>query len=120
MLRYLFLYTRLPDYFFRCVQYLLKTSPLGSEARIVCYPKDDNAPYQYEDTSENIFIIENDLTTLNDWQPDLIYIAGWGDNVYNHFAQKWIKKIPVIIGMDNPWKNTLKQRLAVLASLPFF
>lgn len=115
---YLFLYTRLPDYFFRCIEYLIKNSPAGSEARIVCYPKDTDAPYHYENVPDTIRILEKkDLTmVLNDWLPDVIYIAGWGDNVYNQFARKWIKEIPVIIGMDNPWKNTLKQRLAVLAS----
>lgn len=118
---YLFLYTRLPDYFFRCIEHLIKNSPAGSEARIVCYPQDTDSPYHYENVPNTIRILKKkDLAVLlNDWQPDVIYIAGWGDKVYNQFTRKWIKKIPVIMGMDNPWKNTLKQRLAVLAS-PFF
>lgn len=113
--RYLFLYSRLPDYFFRCVQYLVQNSPEGSEARIVCYPGDTNAPYRYDDIPGMIRIMEKkDLAKLNDWQPDMIYIAGWGDKEYNQIAGKWMESIPVIIGMDNPWKGTLKQRIATL------
>ncbi len=116
-LHYLFLYSRLPDYFFRCVQHLLKSSLANSEARIVCYPQDTNAPYRYEDVTGALRIVEKkDLATLNNWQPDLIYIAGWGDKEYNQIAAQWINRIPVIMGMDNPWKGSLKQRLAGLVA----
>lgn len=114
--RYLFLYTRLPDYFFRCVQHLMQSAPNGSEAVIVCYPPDDNAPYRF-DVCNNIRIIDKkDLSTLDNWQPDVIYIAGWGDKVYNLFAARWIRQVPVIMGMDNPWKGTVKQKLAGLTA----
>lgn len=112
---YLFLYTRLPDYFLRCVQYLIESSSSGSEAIVVCYPRDVNAPYHYENLPENIRILEKqELDSLDSWQPDLIYVAGWGDKTYNRFTHRWRGKIPVVIGMDNPWKGTLKQRLATL------
>lgn len=111
--RYLFLYTRLPDYFFRCVQHLVNSSPAGSEAKIVCYPQDGDAPYQYDDQTGAIGIIEKkDLATLNEWNPDLIYVSGWGDKDYNRFTVRYIREIPVIIGMDNPWKGTIKQKVA--------
>lgn len=112
---YLFLYTRLPDYFLRCVQYLMETSPAGSEAIIVYYPRDINAPYQYDNLPGNIRILEKkELNSLENRSFDLIYIAGWGDKIYNRFTHQWKGKIPVIIGMDNPWKGTLKQRFATL------
>lgn len=116
-LRFLFLYSRLPDYFFRCVQYLLENSPPGSEARIVCYPQDSNAPYRYEEAGGAIGIVEKkDCAAIEHWQPDVIYIAGWGDKEYNRIAAKWINRAPVIIGMDNPWKGTLKQYIASFAA----
>ncbi|HRN55092.1 MAG TPA: glycosyltransferase family 4 protein, partial [Agriterribacter sp.] len=117
--RYLFLYTRLPDYFFRCVQHLMQWAPNGSEAVIVCYPPDDNAPYHYEAYNKIRIMDKTDLLTLHNWRPDMIYIAGWGDKVYNRFAARWIKQVPVIMGMDNPWKGTLKQWLAGLTA-PFY
>ncbi len=118
--QYLFLYSRLPDYFFRCVQYLLEKSPAGSQACIVCYPQDANAPYRHEEVPDVIRIVEKkNLAVIDHWQPDIIYIAGWGDKDYNQVAAKWINRVPVIVGMDNPWKGSLKQKFACFIA-PFY
>ena len=114
---YLFLYSRLPGYFYRCVQYLLQNSPEGSKAWIVCYMPDPNAPYRFDEPDGSIQITDRESLKGRDvesWQPDLIYMAGWGDKKYNHIAQTWNRRVPVIIGMDNPWKGTFKQRLATI------
>lgn len=120
--KFLFLYTRLPDYFYSCVKYLLNISAPGSEAYIVCYPQDNNAPYTYEQEAVNIKIINKagiDRINIDTWKPDIIYMAGWGDAVYNRIAAIWIKKVPVIIGLDNPWTGSFRQKIMTLIA-PFF
>ncbi len=114
--RYLFLYTRLPDYFYCCVEHLLKMVS-GAEATIVCYPKDNSAPYEYA-AGSNISIIskQNFLRghdPFTEIKPDLVYVAGWGDKEYNQKLRQWRGLVPVIMGMDNPWKATLRQYAAV-------
>jgi Glycosyltransferase len=120
--KFLFLYTRFPDYFYSCVKYLLSTCAPGSEAYIVCYPQDHNAPYAFEGEPGNIKIInkaEINRMNIKGWKPDIIYMAGWGDAVYNSIAAAWIKKVPVIIGLDNPWEGSLRQRIMTVIA-PFF
>ncbi|MCM5527626.1 glycosyltransferase [Parasegetibacter sp. NRK P23] len=116
---FLFLYTRLPDYFFQCVCYLVRNSP-ASTATVVYYKADENAPYSYPDV-ERVTLLEKSVF-LNEFSatiaPELIYVAGWGDRDYQSFMKKWKGKIPIVTGLDNPWKGTLRQKLAsVLAPL---
>lgn len=118
---YLFLYTRLPDYFFQCIRHLLQTSAEGSKAWIVCYQQDKNAPYDIGQ-SDAITILNRSTfqeTMLDGIRPDVIYISGWGDKLYNNIGKKNKSSIPVIMGLDNPWKANIKQRIAIWLS-PFF
>lgn len=120
-LHFLFLYTRLPDYFYQCIRHLLLNSPAKSRATIVVYPADSNAPYTF-DADEHITIIEKSKLSTLDLStnpPALIYCAGWGDKQYNTFIKPWKGKVPVITGLDNPWKGTLRQKIAAVAA-PLF
>ncbi len=121
MCKYLFLYTRFPDYFYRCVAHLLENS--NAEATIVYYPKDDNAPYEYNGSGKITFIKKEDFLKdagyLEEIKPDIIYVAGWGDRAYNRMLTGWKTKVPVIMGMDNPWKATLRQQGAVMLAQLF-
>ena len=111
--RFLFLYSRLPEYFFRCIEYLVSIGCPGSMAWIVCYENDENAPYKRNNINSSIKITgKNELNSLQSWAPELIYVAGWADNDYNKIARIWKKKVPVIFGVDNPWKGTIKQKIA--------
>lgn len=118
---FLFLYTRLPDYFYQCIRFLLLNSPVGSSATIVVYPADSNAPYSFTG-DERITILEKSALSslqLDSNPPSLIYCAGWGDKQYNAFIKPWKGKVPVVTGLDNPWKGTLRQKIAAVAA-PFF
>lgn len=120
-LNYLFLYTRLPDYFFKCIRHLLETSGAGSKAWIVCYQQDNDAPYDLGQ-SDTITILNRSgfqESMVDDIRPDIIYIAGWSDKLYNSIGKKRRLSIPVIMGLDNPWKANSRQRIATLLS-PFF
>lgn len=120
--KYLFLFTRLPDYFFRCIQSLLNADHKGSEAIVVCYPPDKNATFNFPEVPGLKLVRKNDFKreTLDQWKPDLIYVAGWSDKDYAVVVQQWKSIVPVVMGMDNPWKGTIKQRIAVLLSPVLF
>lgn len=62
---------------------------------------------------------------VEDFAPSLIYVSGWVNTTYLKLAKHYKKKgVPVVMGMDNHWKGTLKQRLASLLSFwliqPYF
>ncbi|MBI4930119.1 MAG: glycosyltransferase [Bacteroidetes bacterium] len=44
--------------------------------------------------------------------PDAIYCSGWIDKDYLSLCGKFKNKIPVILGFDNKWKGSIKQKLA--------
>src|SRR5690606_609012 len=110
-------YARLSDYFVGCVQRLIKESAFGSKAVIVCYPKNTDAPYQTEVNGEGIEVLaRNSLSGLDvsALKPDIVYISGWADKDYNRLATSFVGRVPVVMGLDNPWKGTVKQKLASL------
>lgn len=118
-LRFLFLYTRLPDYFYRCIEHLLGNSPGQYSALVVRYPGDIDAPYGFGDVGGNIRILHKSskiAEEIDTYSPDVAYVAGWGDREYNLIARKLRPYIPVIVGLDNPWKGTIRQRLASLVA----
>ena len=49
---------------------------------------------------------------LINFNPDIVYVAGWGNPFYNKLAKKYRdQNIPVVCGMDNHWLGTLRQRI---------
>jgi glycosyltransferase involved in cell wall biosynthesis len=64
-----------------------------------------------------------DLSTLqqqlNEFQPDILIFASWNTPVYRSVAKSFAGKAWRIMGMDNCWRGTLKQRIGVLVS-PFY
>lgn len=114
-LRFLFLYTRLPEYFYQCIVSLVNRKGLNARVIIYCYPKDANAPYEFSVSDDRIKIYAREELNLNavaSFNPSVIYLAGWGDKGYNKVASHYRPTIPVIIGMDNPWKGTIRQQIA--------
>lgn len=115
-LHFLFLYTRLPDYFLQCIRHLLTTCPPGSKAWMVHYDADKDAPYRHEQANKDIvFINKSDFDESlieSQIKPDIIYITGWGDKQYRQITQNLRQKVPVVMGIDNPWLGTWKQRIA--------
>lgn len=116
-LHLLVLYTRIPDYFLQCVKALLDKSPSGSKATIVCSDPDKNAPYKEENNDRRITFIRRSSfipEQVEKLNPDIVYLAGWGDKKYTDFTRKLKKKIPVVMGLDNPWKGTVRQKIGCL------
>lgn len=115
--RIVFLYTRLPDYFFQCVKCF--SDKYNLHCTIIRYSSDINAPYKIQSASKVNIIDKTQFNSkeslfsyLSELNIKLLYLSGWGDKEYNHIARKFKTKIPVVLGLDNPWTSSLRQKLA--------
>ena len=121
-----FLYSRLPDYFYKCISYFLEINK-DFAAVVIRYPKDRNAPFELNSTNrlnlinksefKNDFALLDYLNTIN---PEAIFCTGWKDKMYLKIISKLKNKCPVILGLDNPWENTPRQIVGILYYNLFF
>lgn len=120
-LNMLVLYTRLPDYFLQCVKAWLKQSATGSKVWIVSNDPDKDAPYKDNTGDQNILLISRRQfrpDMVKEINPSIVYISGWSDPLYTKITQLLRKSIPVVMGLDNPWKGTFRQKIGCLVA-PF-
>lgn len=116
--KFLFLYTELAGYFLACVKALMQEYPV--EVHIVRWPVNKEAPFQltipdgakvYDKQQYN----REQLMELSHCiAPDLVFCTGWLDKDYVAVAKSFKKQVPVLVGMDNHWFGTVKQRAARL------
>lgn len=115
-----FLCQRLADYFYQCISHFASTYHI--QAVIITTPADPASPFQLE-SSEQVTILAVGDRNAEEWRqyiqnlnPAAIYIAGWSGKMYNQIAKHFKPSIPVVMGLDAQWRNTLKQHLGVLAT----
>lgn len=97
---------------------------------IISRTQSADAPYLYQEHSK---IIHYDLLDYNSYNkitlflnlnPSVLFVSGWIEKIYLVLAYKLNNKnIPVVMSMDNHWKNSIKQIIgATLAKyiLPSF
>lgn len=113
----LFLYSRLPDYFFQCVKCF--SDKYNLHCTIIRYSPDKNAPYKIKGTSKVNIIDKTEFNSkeslysyLSGLNIKLLYLSGWGDKEYKHIARKFKTKIPIVLGLDNPWTSSFRQKIA--------
>jgi glycosyltransferase involved in cell wall biosynthesis len=108
----LFLYSRLPDYFYTCIQHLVNNYPY--KAVVIRYRDDPNTSYSFSDDS-NISLHYLDTVDVEkfvrDIEPVAIVQSGWASRIYNKVTASCVKDIPTILAMDNPWVSSLKQKI---------
>jgi glycosyltransferase involved in cell wall biosynthesis len=108
----LFLYSRLPDYFYRCIQYFVNNYPY--KAVVIRYRDDPDTRYSFPDDSN---IGMHYLDTLDvekfvrDIDPVAIVQSGWASKIYNKVTATYVKDIPTIMAMDNPWMSSFRQKI---------
>jgi glycosyltransferase involved in cell wall biosynthesis len=56
---------------------------------------------------------------LHEFQPDILIYASWNKPVYRAIAKSFAGKAFRVMGMDNCWQGTIKQRLGVLVA-PYY
>ena len=112
----LFLHSRLPDYYYRCVQHFVASYPC--QAVIVRYKGDKNTNYTFEPDEKIRLFYKDDIDVpafIKELGPSAIILVGWRDRIYTSAVKKYVKHIPVVMTVDNPWLGILRQR--VLAAL---
>ncbi|MBS1604119.1 MAG: glycosyltransferase family 4 protein [Bacteroidetes bacterium] len=111
----IFLYTRLPDYFYQCILHF--TRVYGLKAVVVMYSGDANTGYHFSETDQLRLVQKEGIRDLGafvlEQQPLAVYVAGWSDGDYRAVLKKLraSSAVNVVLGFDNPWTGALKQRL---------
>lgn len=117
----LFFHSELSEYFLACVRKLLEL--FNIEVHIVHWPLNKQAPFKFSIPNEaNLYSkINFDKVKLrklvSSINPDLILSCGWMDRDYIKICKQFKKQdIPVIVGIDNHWKGSMRQYLAQVIS----
>ena len=57
----------------------------------------------------------SDLVRLIDSKsPSCIFCSGWSDRKYIRTIKQLDNRCPVVVGLDNPWHGSLRQRLGTV------
>ena len=115
--RCLFLFTELAGYIVACMKKLAESQDV--EVHVIRWPVNAIAPFQFSLEGKNLYFYER--KNYSDQQlidfavqlnPDVILCSGWIDKGYNNVCRHFRGKINTVLGLDNPWRNTLKQNIA--------
>jgi len=110
----LFLYTEIAGYLIACLENLTKH---GVEVHLIHFPVNKEAPFVISACPgmvlypRNNYNLEQLSQVVEGIFPTVIYCSGWIDKDYLSICKGYSKKIPVVVGFDNKWKNTVKQVL---------
>ena len=120
-MRVVVLYTRLTTYWTACMERAVELCE--AEFLVYRYAPSDQAPFQISSLpgitihAKEDFNAEQIQGAIEEFRPDLLYVAGWSDPVYKKLALKARGMgIRTIVGMDNHWLGTTRQYLASLLS----
>jgi glycosyltransferase involved in cell wall biosynthesis len=115
----LFLFTELAGYILACMKHLAANCDVV--VHVVKWPINAVAPFQFSFEGDNIHFYErkefSDIELLElakKINPDIILCSGWQDSGYKNICKFYKGKIHTILGLDNPWRNTLKQNIAAV------
>ncbi|MDG5800556.1 glycosyltransferase family 4 protein [Marinilabiliaceae bacterium ANBcel2] len=112
-----FLYTEMAGYFASSIKHLASVT---DTIYIIRWPVNKEAPFIFS-FPNNVKVFErSDYNTnsiidlVNSVNPDIIISSGWMDKSYLKVCKQFKGKIPVVMGMDNQWRGTLKQHIMSL------
>ena len=117
-MRFLVLYEELATYFLNCLNHMAESS----DCTILVYMKKVNsvAPFKFDKTHSNVQILEREqftdeeiVSAIKNFNPDFTYLSGWIHKPYIQYI-KQLKLRSVIIGLDNQYTGSLKQRLGAI------
>lgn len=123
-MKLLVLYEELAGYFLACINAFVEKE--NAEVLIIHKETNTVAPFQFAPlksvrTLDRSKIDEKNLNNLVlEFSPDVIFCAGWGFKSYLEICRKFQINIPVILGFDNWWIGSMKQRLSTNFAKFFF
>lgn len=116
----LFLCSSLARYFYDCINYLSKDNRVN-EILIVRKKQDKNAPFVFKPVPQIQMLFLEDFNSseliqkVTTFNPTIVYLPGWIDKKYIKIASNLHKKgSMVVMGIDNQWRNTLRQKIGAL------
>jgi glycosyltransferase involved in cell wall biosynthesis len=112
----LILYTRLPDYFYQSL--LTFCEIYNFKCDLVRYDQDANTSFDFRENDYITFIDRSDFKPQDFLKKEykFIYTSTWNDQEYKTVCKSYKASIPVVLGMDNPWLGTWKQKVHSLIS----
>ena len=123
MRKLLFLSTQFTGYFYDCLKELVDSYHF--EVQVIRWQSSTNAPYQFSDYQGININLKEDFASKDllkkciDFKPNLVYYPGWMDKDYLKIVAHLRQKGTVsIMGFDNQWQGTLRQRL--MASMGYW
>ncbi len=118
----LFLFSELSYYFLSSLTGLSNKDSLN--IHVIHWPVNSDAPFKLKLSSSINFYPKSDLSiseieelTLS-ISPSIIFTSGWIDKDYIKVLKAYKKnntQCTSIIGLDNPWRGTIKQKLSSIA-----
>jgi glycosyltransferase involved in cell wall biosynthesis len=125
MRKLLFLSSQFTGYFYECLKELVNNHDF--EVQIIRWQTPTNAPFQLSEYQNISIDLKNDFTSKEllekclSFQPDLVYYPGWMDRDYLKIVAKLRQKGTIsIMGFDNQWHGTIKQRVIALMGYQIF
>lgn len=114
-MRILFLYEELAWYFVNCLNTLADS--YNVDVHVICKKPNAVAPFAYNYISPRVKMEyregksqEELYAVYTSFAPDLLYLGGWACDEYIRLL-KQAKHPNAVIGFDNQWSGSLKQRL---------
>lgn len=123
-MKVLFLYSEIVGYNISLFREL--TEHYNSCVYVIHWDKNKLKPYIVE-AIDNVFYYNRSNFNNNELynfalelSPDIVYVSGWMDRGYLPVSAKFKQNnIPVVVGFDDIWEGTLRQRIGALL-FPYF
>ena len=116
MKRILVLYKELAGYFLACLDQLCEEYDVHAD--VIAYPVNKDAPFLLKHSTRVNISSRTEYTRaslrkkIQTGQYNLIFTGGWFDKDYLDALS--VRNCPALLGFDNPWQGTIKQRLAAV------
>lgn len=117
-MRLLVLYEELAGYFVNCLNALAQTQ--NAQLLVVAKQVNAVAPFEFKGLHPSITLLFREQLTQEelarrclDFSPDMVYLGGWAFKPYLRLI-KQLARPKTVIGFDNQYTGSLKQRLGSL------
>jgi glycosyltransferase involved in cell wall biosynthesis len=118
------LYEELAGYFMACITDFAERY----DAQVLVIRKESNpsAPFRFEkhpmiEILDRNLVSESDLFhRMKSFSAQAIFCAGWSNKFYLKICKHFQPTIPIILGLDNWWNGSIKQRISTSLAKSYF